>query len=244
MTSSGAPAVTTGGGSARRGAFAVAILLAAAGAQAALVPCRQPADTGKVADALDRLRHSVDPCGESPQVLAVIERLEHCASARYEICTDGITRRNLLEPHDADEPGTIIWNPTLRSELERGCDGDPARPVARDPVASLLHEMVHAADDCEGRDANANELDAVRIENIYRRAAGLCQRTAYGDTPLAAETVKLCSPGHCECSSAAGASAGQPMPPATTQRQGPAATGETPADLAGDGPRAHGDPRH
>ena len=175
---------------------------------------------------------------------AVIERLEHCARARYEICTDGITRRNLLEPHDADEPGTIIWNPTLRSELERGCDGDPARPVVRDPVASLLHEMVHAVDDCEGRDASANELDAVRIENIYRRAAGLCQRTAYGDTPLAAETVKLCSPGHCECSSAAGASAGQPMPPATTQRQGPAATGETPADLAGDGPRAHGDPRH
>src|SRR6516162_1711387 len=180
---------------------------------------------------------------------AVIERLEHCARARYEICTDGITRRNLLEPHDADEPGTIIWNPTLRSELERGCDGDPARPVVRDPVAALLHEMVHAVDDCEGRDASAHELEAVRIENIYRRAAGLCQRTTYGDTPLATEVVKRCSPGHCECGPAAPASASQQTPPATAHQQvaGPPATGEASSGLAGDGligPESLGHVRH
>src|SRR5262249_37307660 len=101
--------------------------------------------------------------------------------------------------------GTIIWNPELRSELERGCDGDPARPVVRDPVASLLHEMVHAVDDCEGRDASAHELEAVRIENIYRRAAGLCQRAAYGETPLPAEVVKSCSPAHSPAGSRHGA---------------------------------------
>ena len=241
--------MTSAAGPARGGAVAVAILLAAVGAQAGLVPCRQPADTRQVTDALDRLRRSVDPCGESPQVLAVIERLERCTRARYEICTDQITSRNLLEPHDADEPGTIIWNPELRSELERGCDGDSARPVVRDPVASLLHEMVHAVDDCEGRDASAHELEAVRIENIYRRAAGLCQRAAYGDTPLPAEVVKSCSPEHCECSVpvAARASAGQQTPTLThRQAAGTAPTGEIPAALAGDGlvsPGSPGNPR-
>jgi hypothetical protein len=243
------PAVTSRVGSARRGSVALTILLAAAGARATLVPCRQPADTAQVSDALDRIRRSIDPCGESAQVLAVVEKVEHCPVARYEICTDGLTSRNLLEPHDADEPGTIIWNPRLRSELERGCDGDPARPVVRDPVASLLHEMVHAVDDCEGRDASAHELEAVRIENIYRRAAGLCQRTTYGDTPLASEMVKRCSPGHCECGPAAPASASQQTPPATAHQQvaGPPATGEASSGLAGDGligPESLGHVRH
>jgi hypothetical protein len=236
-------------GSARRGTVALAILLAAAGAHARLVPCREPADTAQVSAALDRIRRSIDPCGESAQVLAVVEKLEHCPAARYEICTDGLTSRNLLEPHDADEPGTIIWNPRLRSELERGCDGDPARPVVRDPVASLLHEMVHAVDDCEGREASARELEAVRIENIYRRAAGLCQRTTYGDTPLAAGMVTLCSPGHCACAPALPASVRQQMPPPTTHQHvaGPPATGEACARLAGDGligPGSPGDARH
>ena len=64
--------------------------------------------------------------------------------------------------------------------------------VTRDPTASLLHEIVHAVHDCEGLDPGAHELDAVRIENIYRRAAGLCQRTGYGDVPLPAAMVRVC----------------------------------------------------
>jgi hypothetical protein len=112
----------------------------------------------------------------------MVDRLERCTRARYEICTDGTAARNLLEPHAEDDIGTIIWNPQLRSELERSCDGDPARPVMRDPVASLLHEIVHAVDDCEGRNPAAHEREAVRVENIYRRAAGLCQRSAYATT--------------------------------------------------------------
>jgi hypothetical protein len=181
-------------------AVAIAALLAAAIAHARLVPCRQPADAAQIADAFDRIRRSVDPCGESPQVVAVVDRFERCTRARYEICTDGTASRNLLDPHGEDEPGTIIWNPQLRSELERGCDGDPTRPVMRDPVASLLHEIVHAVDDCEGHNPAEHELEAVRVENIYRRASGLCQRSAYGDDPLAAATQKLCTPEHCECS--------------------------------------------
>jgi hypothetical protein len=191
--------VRAAGGSSR-GAVAIAVLLAAASARARLVPCRQPADAAQIADAIDRIRRSVDPCGESPQVVEVVDRLERCTKARYEICTDGTTSRNLLDPHGEDEPGTIIWNPKLRSELERGCDGDPTRPVMRDPVASLLHEIVHAADDCEGRNPAQHELEAVRVENIYRRAAGLCQRSAYGDEPLGVTTQKVCTPEHCECS--------------------------------------------
>src|SRR5262249_40947911 len=91
-----------------------------------------------------------------------------------------------------EQTGTIVWNPELRSELEAGCDGDATREVTRDPVASLLHELVHAVDDCEGRDAASRELDAVRLENVYRRAAGLCQRTAYGDRRLARVRSNTC----------------------------------------------------
>jgi hypothetical protein len=61
--------------------------------------------------------------------------------------------------------------------------------------------------------------------------------------------VKLCSPGHCECGSAAQASATRQKPPATAQQRaaGPSATGETSAGLAGDGligPGSPGDARH
>jgi hypothetical protein len=213
---------------------AVALLVVAAGAHARLVPCRQPADAGQVADALVRIRRSVDPCGESQQVVAVLDRLERCPNARYEICTDGLASRNLLEPHGEGEPGTIVWNPQLRSELERGCDGDPARPVLRDPVASLLHEMVHAVDDCEGRNPSTHELEAVRVENIYRRAAGLCQRSAYGDAPLGAETMKVCAPEHSPTATPSTAPH-TPRPGADRQVASPAPTGEIGADLAGDG---------
>jgi hypothetical protein len=85
---------------------------------------------------------------------------------------------------------TIGWNPALRSELEPGRDGDPGEPLRRDPTASLLHELVHAAHDCQGLNPGEHEFEAVRIENIYRRAAGLCQRPGYGDEPLPASAVR------------------------------------------------------
>jgi hypothetical protein len=177
------------------GSVAVLPLLAVAAA-AELVPCRRPADSVRIAQALRSIQESVDPCGQSPQVLRVMETLERCATARYEVCTSGESSRNLFDrPHDRHEPRTIIWNPELRTELEPTCDLDPTRPVLRDPTASLLHELVHAAHDCAGLDPGAQELEAVRIENIYRRAAGLCQRGGYGDRPLA----DPCVGGRCAC---------------------------------------------
>src|SRR5207244_3501709 len=97
------------------------------------------------------------------------------------------------------------WNPALFTAVEHGCGGNPAKPVLRDATASLLHELAHAAQDCDGLDPDAHELEAVRIENIYRRAAGVCQRTRYGEDRLPAEMVRICEPGRCLCSAPAGA---------------------------------------
>jgi hypothetical protein len=149
--------------------------------------------------ALTRLRASVDPCGQSGQVLAVLDRVEHCPRATYEICTSQTADRNLfyrpMASPGANAPRIITWNPDLRSELEPGCDGNPFQPVTRDPVASLLHELVHALEDCEGLEPGEHELEAVRIENIYRRAAGLCQRRRYGDEILPPAMSATCPPG-------------------------------------------------
>src|SRR5262249_27532366 len=123
----------------------VVMLLAPLAARSELVPCRRPADSVRIAAALERIRRSVDPCGQSAEIVALLDRLGRCARARYEICTDTEATRNVFEHADrVDEPGRIVWTPELRSELERGCDGDPARPVLRDPTASLVHEIAHA----------------------------------------------------------------------------------------------------
>jgi hypothetical protein len=177
--------------------LSLVVLLAPAVGRSELVPCRRPADAARIAAALARIRRSVDPCGESPQVVALLDRLERSARVRYEICTDTDAARNVFE-HAArlDEPGRIVWNPDLRSELERGCDGDASRPALRDPTASLLHEIAHAVHDSEGLNAGAFEGEAVRIENVYRRAAGLCQRTRYGDEVL---RLASCDAGTCRC---------------------------------------------
>jgi hypothetical protein len=165
------------------------VLVACGAGRAELVPCRRPADAVRVAAALDRIRRSVDPCGQSTEIVALLDRLGRCAHVRYEICTDTGAARNVFEHADrVDEPGRIVWNPDLRSELERGC--------ARDPTASLVHEIAHAVDDCEGLSAGAFEAEAVRLENVYRRAAGLCQRTRYGDEVL---PFASCDAGTCRC---------------------------------------------
>jgi len=97
---------------------------------------------------------------------------------------------------------TITWNPGLKTIVERGCRGDAAAPVRRDPTASLLHEVVHAVQHCNGLDPTQHELEALRIENIYRRSRGFCQRTRYGDLPLPMEMAVACEPGNCGCRSA------------------------------------------
>src|SRR5262249_59425141 len=88
----------------------------------------------------------------------------------------------------------------VRSYRERSCYEDPGARVLRAPTASLVHELAHAAQDCEGLNPGEHELEAVRLENVYRRAAGLPQRHGYGDDPLPAVMVRTCTPGRCTCS--------------------------------------------
>jgi len=133
-----------------------------------------------------------------------LKQLDACLGATYRICTSTQIDRNLFDrptgPSGEALPRTITWNPELRSELEPSCDGDVSTPVLRDPTASLVHELAHAVQDCTGLNPGEHELEAVRIENIYRRAAGLCQRHSYGDLPLPVAMVKVCSGNNCPCS--------------------------------------------
>jgi len=176
---------------------------------------REDAQRATVAHALARIAQSVDPCGETDALRALLDRLEDCG---YDVRTSATADRNLFDR------STIVWNPGLRSELEPSCDGDPSVPVVRDPTASLLHELVHAADECDGRNPGEHELDAVRIENVYRRAAGLCQRTGYGDEPLPAPMRRRCGPAGCDCAI--------PGPAADPELVRPVAVGHQAADSA------------
>lgn len=169
-------------------------------AHADAAPCRT--DQVEIDRAIAQIRRSVDPCGESPIVSEVLAKVKGCWN-RFTICTDaGADLNSFYRPEDAldyAQTRTLTWNPDLRTQLEPSCGGDPDRPVLRDPTASLLHELAHAAQDCDGLDPAEHEFEAVRIENIYRRAKGLCQRTTYGETPLPIAMVKSCEPGHCLC---------------------------------------------
>ena len=178
-------------------AAALLLLGSAVGARAELIPCREPSDARRVQETLAQLRATVDPCGESGEVTAVLDALAACRSARYEICVRAADRNLFDRPIARDGVRTIVWNPALRTELEPRCDQGGA--VHREPTASLLHELVHAAHDCAGLDPGQHELEAVRIENVYRRAAGLSQRAGYGDEALPAAMRRTCEPGACSC---------------------------------------------
>ena len=208
-------------------AVSAAVLLVAAGiSHAEMVPCRHASDARQVDEALARLRGANDPCGESAEVTAALDALAGC-TARYEICVSVSADRNLFDrPSSRDEIRTIVWNPGLSSELEPRCEpgGDPLR---REPTASLLHEIVHAAHDCAGLDPGHLELEAVRVENIYRRAAGLRQRGAYGSEPLPEAMLRSCEPGVSTCRVPASPLAGEVARPSSEARPGPVADGET-----------------
>ena len=177
-------------------ALLVALAIGAAPAAAELVPCPRPADTGRIAAALARIRRAVDPCGGSGEIRDVLARLARCHRTATAVCTSTQAFRNEFArgaPNARRRTAIVTWNPRLRAPLMGVCATDPARVVTRDPTASLLHELVHAVHDCEGLDAGRLEAEAVRIENVYRRAAGLCQRTQYGPEPVPAAAVTDCS---------------------------------------------------
>ncbi len=189
-------------------------------------------DGSAIAAGLVQLEQSVDPCGESAEIHAVIDRVRRCASNTYNLCTDATATRNLFDrpPFDQMMPRAITWNPSLRTEVELECSADPRRPLLRDPTASLLHELVHAAQDCDGLNPGEHELEAVRIENVYRRAAGLCQRTGYGDETLPPSMVVSCSVGPCLCS------ASEPQAPQSAVA-GATGPGQHLTETSGDGAR-------
>src|SRR6185436_1259490 len=112
--------------SATRLALACLVLIAPAAAHSGLVPCRDGAAAERISDALGRIRRSLDPCGESAEVTAMLARLERCVG--YEVCTSVTADRNLFAGR------TITWNPELRSEIEPACEGDLAAPIRRDPT--------------------------------------------------------------------------------------------------------------
>lgn len=161
-------------------------------------------DANRIADAITRIKNSIDPCGRSAEVLEVLDQVESCVRTVYELCTDPAAARNVFDrpvTRSRDvPPRTITWNPDLRTELEPACAADPSESLRRDPTASLLHELVHAAQDCRGLNPGEHELDAVRIENIYRRSAGLCERSGYGDTALPSSMASECAVQSCSCS--------------------------------------------
>ena len=185
--------------------MATLVLLNAHSGAAYPLPCQGAAAQADIQVALKRIRAAVDPCGDSPVIAALLDKVERCAATSYRICTDLTSDRNWFDRPNGDPKliRTITWNPGLVTPIEFGCAGDPNRPVLRDATASLLHELTHAAQDCDGLDPTANEFEAVRIENIYRRAAGLCQRTAYGTDPLPLDMIRNCAPGKCPCTTPA-----------------------------------------
>lgn len=191
----------------------LALLLVAAPGLAQLTICDQTSDGPALATALRAIRTSFDPCGESPELAAMLATLERCAPGHYRICTDRTTHRNLFDRPTGSDPRTITWNPELRSVLEPALDDDPRARVLRDPTASLVHELAHAAQDCEGLNPGEHELEAVRLENVYRRAAGLPQRHGYGDEGLPAGMVRSCTPGRCTCSTPTDVATSTPAEP-------------------------------
>ncbi len=187
-------------------------------------------DEAAVVASLAMIARSADPCGDSAEVHAVLRKVKD-SPVLYRICSDLGADRNSFDrsfDKDGNVTHTITWNPELRNELEFGCDGDPKKPVLRDPRASLLHELAHAAQDADGLDPTQHEMDAVRIENIYRRAAGICQRAHYGNDALPVSMTKVCEPGECLCTAPAQSSRPQMVsnPPPEAVPPSAAATGK------------------
>jgi hypothetical protein len=180
--------------------LAVAAGLAFASAASAAGSCEAASAAGDVGAALKQIEASIDPCGESIEITNVVRQFRICAPRGYRVCRDPESARNFIEPglHEGI-PTTITWNPELRTELEGGCGTQAEQPVLRDPIASLLHEVTHAVQHCHGLDPTQHEFEAVRVENIYRRAQGLCQRTRYGDERLPVSMTVPCEPGNCHC---------------------------------------------
>src|SRR5262249_59504844 len=102
--------------------------------------------------------------------------------------------------------------PSCAPALDPG-HGEDWPAMLRDPTASLVHELAHAGQDCAGLNPGEHELEAVRIENIYRRASGLPRRSGYGSPPVPPAVTIGCRPGGGTCEGA------RPRTPAPARAQ-------------------------
>jgi len=84
---------------------------------------------------------------------------------------------------------TILWDPNNHENY-------PGTDIARDPCASLLHELFHAYASETGTTNGtliggipAYEIDAACAENYYRFKKGLPQRKTYGGSALPSDCI-------------------------------------------------------
>lgn len=125
---------------------------------------------------------------ESPKTIRIVQTRDNVNKCGPDNDRDAM-------PVDAGGTGagsdsTVHWNPSNTREVQPG--------VARDPCASLFHEMVHGCEMAEGtldmRPDRAtrikrSEISATRFENRFRKAEGLPQRTEYSGKPLPADAI-------------------------------------------------------
>jgi hypothetical protein len=85
---------------------------------------------------------------------------------------------------------TVRWNPKNKKDFEDG--------VARDPCASLLHELAHSlhfdtgsgdVSPYMGSDIAKEEINATREENRFRKKKGLPQRKKYDSVDLPSDAI-------------------------------------------------------
>ena len=125
-----------------------------------------------------------------PELGAMIDALESSTIRHTIKQTRGITTS---EGDDDDHHQDVFYNPRLNKQF-------PGDGVCVDPIAALLHELYHAFENQNGtlqanrEDTSVNgikksELNAVNVENLYRRLHGLCPRTQYGAKKLPAQDL-------------------------------------------------------
>lgn len=134
----------------------------------------------EVINALNAIRE-VDP-----ELAAMVDMLEQSPIVHK------IKQTRCMTWSDGDNPDhhqEIFFNPRENHKLSDG--------VCADPIAALVHELYHAFDNQNGtlqahrahmsyteNFIKESEYLATKQENVYRRAKGLCIRTAYGGVSL------------------------------------------------------------
>lgn len=144
----------------------------------------------KVQAAIQAIKDANDPEGELRALIEALEMSANCHVIRQTDTEQGSHCKPDDPKKEKDRSGTgttIEWE----ADSTDLYDTD----VARDPTAALLHELAHAAaadqglatdETVPGPDGpiDQDEQYAVVIENIYRDAVNIPERTKYGNREL------------------------------------------------------------